>query len=241
MASHVATRISCPLQGFEGCRSGNGRGFTKKYFIDHLGTRHFKTDVLKASHKARVLSDSSLFSAFDQALHQAGIWLCVAIYGIPEPLRPVLNVADGVVVESDSTLDTNEAVVERVASLLTSLGVEPTCFDIDLLSRVFSNKLHTVKCIPPRLRLGFAKIFCCALDKVLACPGDLSVWVQLLILPCCVLTTFVPSNRAQRRSGERERCQFVCISQAIHRWKDPTDRFVLVMDRLAGLTPSFSR
>ncbi|PWA66991.1 hypothetical protein CTI12_AA321630 [Artemisia annua] len=193
MASLVATRISCPLQGFDGCRSGNGKGFTKKYFIDHLGTRHFKTDVLKASHKARVVSDFSLFSAFDQALHQAGIWLCgkcfcthtfsknckhadgdvvlapsfdeVAIYGIPVPPRPVLNVVDGVVVESASTLATDETVVEGSASVLPLLGVEPTCFDIELLSRVFSKKLHTVKCIPPRLRLGFAKIFRSALDK----------------------------------------------------------------------------
>ncbi|PWA91448.1 hypothetical protein CTI12_AA093400 [Artemisia annua] len=252
MASHITTRISCPLQGFEGCRSGNGKGFTKKYFIDHFGTRHFKTDALKASHKARVASDFSLFSAFDQALRQEGIWLCgecfcthtfsknckhvdgdvvlapsfdeFAIYGIPVPLRPVLNVVDGVAVESASTLDTDKAVVEGVASVLPSLGIEPTCFDIDLLSSVFSKKLRTVKCIPPRLRLGFAKIFRSALDKVIACPGDLSVWVQLLILPCCVLTTLMPTNRAQRRSGERERCQFESISRAILRWRDPADR-----------------
>ncbi|PWA64162.1 hypothetical protein CTI12_AA347150 [Artemisia annua] len=260
MASHVATRISCPLQGCDGCSGGNGKGLTKKYFIHHLGTRHFKTNVLKASHKARIASDFSLFSAFDQALHQAGIWLCgecfcthtfsknckhaagnvvlapsfddVAIYGIPVPPRPVLNTVEGIV-EPVGTLATYEFVVEGSASVMSSLGVESTCFDINLLDRVFSRKLRTVKCIPPRLRLGFAKLFRSALDKVLASPGDLSMWVQLLILPCCVLSTFVPTNRAQRRSGERERCQFDCISRAILRWRDPVDRFGLVMDRLA--------
>ena len=59
MASLGAFRISCPLQGHEGCSGGNVKGFTKKYFSGHLGTRHFKTDVLKASYKARIASDFS--------------------------------------------------------------------------------------------------------------------------------------------------------------------------------------
>ncbi|PWA82649.1 Chromo domain-like protein [Artemisia annua] len=233
------------------------RGTSRSEGLQVFGKR------IQASHKARVASDFSLFSAFDQALHQAGIWLCgecfcthtfsknckhvdgdvllapsfdeVAIYGIPVPLRPISNMVNGVAVELASTLATVEDVVEGTTSVMHSRSVEPTCFDIDLLSRVFSKKLRTVKCIPPRLRLGFAKIFRSALDKVLACPGDLSVWVQLLILPCCVLTTFVPINKAQRRSSERERCQFESISRAILRWRDPADRFVLVMDRLAGM------
>ena len=33
-------------------------------------------------------------------------------------------------------------------------------------------------------------MFLHALDAVLACPGDVSAWVQLLVLPCCVLGTF---------------------------------------------------
>ncbi|GJR22593.1 hypothetical protein Tco_0971120 [Tanacetum coccineum] len=266
MASQRDGRISCPLQGREGCSGGNGKGLTKKYFIDHLGTRHFKTNDLKVSYKDRVTSDFSLFSALDSALHLAGIWLCgecfcthtfsknckhtggvvvsapcfeeVAIIGIPVPPRPDLSVVDST---SPGTLPTDsEAFVDGAVSQVHSLGVESICFDINLLSRVFSKKLRTVKCIPPRLRLGFAKLFCGALDNVLVNPGDLSVWVQLLILPCCVLSTFVPTNRAQRRSGERERCQFESISRAILRWKDPVDRLGLVSDRLAELTPSFS-
>nr|GEU34447.1 hypothetical protein [Tanacetum cinerariifolium] len=39
----------------------------------------------------------------------------------------------------------------------------------------------------------------------------------------------------------KERCQFESISYAILRWRDPVDRLSLVFDRLAKLTPSFSR
>ncbi|GJR09741.1 RNA-directed DNA polymerase, eukaryota, reverse transcriptase zinc-binding domain protein [Tanacetum coccineum] len=192
----------------EGCSGGNGKGLTKKYFIDHLGIRHFKTNDLKVSYKVRVTSDFSLFSALDSALHQAGIWLCGSCdSGIPVLLRPDLSVVDST---SAGILPTDsEAFVDEAIFQVHSLGVESICFDINLLSRVFSKKLRTVKCIPPRLRLGFAKLFCGALDNVLVNPGDLSVWVQLLILPCCVLSTFVPTNRAQRRSGEREQCHGV--------------------------------
>nr|GEX91107.1 CAAX amino terminal protease [Tanacetum cinerariifolium] len=43
---------------------------------------------------------------------------------------------------------------------------------------------------------------------------------------------------AQRQSGERERCQFECISRAILRGKVPGNRLGLVVDRLAEATPS---
>lgn len=267
MASLGAFRISYPLQGHEGCSGGNVKGFTKKYFIDHLGTRHFNTDVLKASYIARIASDFSLFSIFDQALHQAGIWICgecfcthtfstnykhvggdvvlapsfdeVAIYGIHMPLRPALNSVEGSVVdESVGTLGV-EKVAEGAASVMPPLSVESN-FDLNLLDRVFTKKLRTVKCIPPRARLGFAKLFRRMMDKVLARQGDLSAWVQLFILPSCVLSTFVPTNRAQRRTGERERCHLDSISCAILIWRDPVDRLGLVMDRLAVVLPSFN-
>ncbi|PWA51253.1 hypothetical protein CTI12_AA465710 [Artemisia annua] len=157
----------------------------------------------------------------------------VAIYGIPVPPRPGLDMVDGVVIEQYGTLASDEVVVE-----VDDVG--SSCFDINLLDQVFAKKMHTVKCIPPRLWLVFAKLFRCALDNVLARPKDLSVWVQLLILPGCVLSTFVPTNRAQRRYGERERCQFEGISRAILRWKDPADRLGSVLDRFSEATPSIS-
>nr|GFA68847.1 chromo domain-like protein [Tanacetum cinerariifolium] len=163
MASQGAGRISCPLQGREGCSGGNGKGLTKKYFINHLGTRHFKTNDLKVSYKDRVASDFSLFCALDSTLHQARIWVCrecfcthtfsksckhadgvvvlapsfkeVAIFGILVPTRPDLSVVDNT---SAVTLHSDEAVVDGAISKMHSLGVESICFDINLLSRVFS-------------------------------------------------------------------------------------------------------
>ena len=257
-------RISCPLQGHEGC---SGKGFTKKYFIDHLGTRHFKSEASKASHKARIANDHFLFSNLDLALHQAGIWLCgecfcthtfsknckhdvgdvvlapsfdeLAIHGIPMPLRPGMNIVKDYVIGGSVGTSVGDKIGEGSGSEVPLLDAESS-FDINLLDRVFSMKICTVKCIPPRARLGFAKIFREALDKVLARPGDLSAWVQLVILPSCVLSTYVPTNRAQRRSGERERHQLDSITRAILRWKDPADRLGLVKDRLAVVPPSFN-
>ncbi|GJV17233.1 hypothetical protein Tco_1362556 [Tanacetum coccineum] len=164
----------------------------------------------------------------------------VAIHGIPVPPRPDLCVMDGADAQYYGTLTTVESAVDGVSSRVPLTGVESICFDINLLGLVFSKKLCTFKRIPPRLRLGFAKIFHSALDNVLICPGDLSAWVQLLILPCCALSSFVPTNRAQPRSSERYRCQYECISHAILRWRDPVERLGLVVDRLAEATSSFS-
>ncbi|KAL8158882.1 hypothetical protein V2J09_000419, partial [Rumex salicifolius] len=41
----------------------------------------------------------------------------------------------------------------------------------------------------------------------------------------------------ERRSGERQRCQFDSISRAILRWRDPSDRLRLVLDR-SDVAPS---
>ncbi|GKB24524.1 hypothetical protein Tco_0863925 [Tanacetum coccineum] len=67
----------------------------------------------------------------------------VAIFGIPVPSRPDLSVVNST---SACTLPTNnEDVVDRAIS-----RVETICFDINLLSRILSKKLCTVKCIPLR-------------------------------------------------------------------------------------------
>ncbi|GKD38178.1 hypothetical protein Tco_1258385, partial [Tanacetum coccineum] len=97
------------------------------------------------------------------------LWRCdeVAIHGIPVSPQPDSSVMDGADAESVGT--TAESVVAGVASRVPLPGVEAICFDINLLSRVFSKRLHTIKCIPPRLRLGFAKLFRSYLDNVLVC------------------------------------------------------------------------
>nr|GEZ34997.1 hypothetical protein [Tanacetum cinerariifolium] len=73
----------------------------------------------------------------------------VAIYGIHVPPKPGLSVVDCTTI---GTLRTDKAIIDGDNSQVPSLGVESICFDIILFSRVFSKKLHTVKCIPPRWR-----------------------------------------------------------------------------------------
>ncbi|GJU30307.1 putative reverse transcriptase domain-containing protein [Tanacetum coccineum] len=89
-----------------------------------MGTRHFKTNDVKFSYKARIASDFSLFSSLESALHQAGIWLCVAIHGIHVPPRPDLCVMDGVNVESSGTI----AIVESIVDEVTSQSSTTFCF-----------------------------------------------------------------------------------------------------------------
>lgn len=107
-------RIPCLFRGRDGCNSGGGKGLTKKYFIDHLESRHFSSLASRAYLKDLIGSDFSLFSSLDIALKKAAIWLCGnclrthsfsksckhddgsvilapssvddAIYGIPRPL-----------------------------------------------------------------------------------------------------------------------------------------------------------
>ncbi|GKE19332.1 hypothetical protein Tco_1426909 [Tanacetum coccineum] len=88
----------------------------------------------------------------------------------------VVNESTTEPVDTLATVDV-ESVVDGGASQVPLPGVEPNCFDINLF-----NRLRMIKCIPLKLRLGFAKIFRSALENVLRCLGDLSAWVQLLIL-----------------------------------------------------------
>nr|GEY06032.1 chromo domain-like protein [Tanacetum cinerariifolium] len=71
----------------------------------------------------------------------------IAIHGIPVPARPELGMLDGTIAEAIGTLATSRTVVDGVDSHVLLPGVESTCFGIDLLSRVFSKKLRTIKCI----------------------------------------------------------------------------------------------
>lgn len=98
------------------------------------------------------------------------------------------------------------------------VGCSSSGFEVDLVGRVLAKPLRTVNSIPPKLRLGCARVFLQTLDVVLACPSDISVWVQvqLLILPYSVLGAFLPKNRGEQRSGMREPCQFDNISSVGH-------------------------
>nr|GEW46054.1 hypothetical protein [Tanacetum cinerariifolium] len=156
----------------------------------------------------------------DQALYQAGIWLygiCFCIHTFSKNCKH----ADGVVVLAPS--------FDEVA-----------IYDIH---------------VPPKP--GLSVVDCTIVgtlrtDKAII-DGDNSQVPSLGVESICFdiilfsrvfskklrMVKFIPP-RAQRRSEERERCQFEYISCAILRWRDPVERLGLVSDRLADLTPSFS-
>ncbi|KAL8103791.1 hypothetical protein AgCh_028116 [Apium graveolens] len=215
MVNPGVLRISCPLKGSDGCCGGpGGLGMANKNCKHADGTVISAPDVTEA-----------------------------ALCSIPTPIvshMVAVNIDVGQRGASSSSPSGSSRDLVGVPSGGV-VGLDSISFDVDLLDKFLSSQRCMVKCIPSKLRLGFARIFLSALDKVLACAADLSSWVQLLILPCCTLSSFVPSNRAQRRSGERERCQFEHISSAILRWRDSGDRMGLVKDRLAFLTTSTRR
>ncbi|MFS8014296.1 hypothetical protein Hanom_Chr15g01342921 [Helianthus anomalus] len=84
-----------------------------------------------------------------------------------------------------------------------TLPPEGVVTDVALLERVFSLRFQTVKCIPPTCRLAFAQVLTGALRKVVASPGSVENWVQLLLLSC-----------------NRKSLQCSSILQALALWKD---------------------
>lgn len=72
----VVERISCLYRGRDGCNSGGGKGLTKKYLIDRLGTHHFSSEAARIYLKDSIGCDPYLFFSLDIALQKGGIWLC---------------------------------------------------------------------------------------------------------------------------------------------------------------------
>ncbi|MFS8001403.1 hypothetical protein Hanom_Chr13g01190001 [Helianthus anomalus] len=66
----------------------------------------------------------------------------------------------------------------------------------------------------------FAQVLTGALRKVVASPGSVNNWVQLLLLPRCTLRVVRPSSRQERRSGNRKSLQCSNILHALTVWKD---------------------
>ncbi|CAL1369107.1 unnamed protein product [Linum trigynum] len=78
--------------------------------------------------------------------------------------------------------------------------------------------LRTVKSIPPKCRLGFARALKGALDDVGVSPGDISCWIRLLVLPLYVLKTFSPRSNLECQSAIRRLCQEESVTSDIIAW-----------------------
>ncbi|XP_074316088.1 uncharacterized protein LOC141652482 [Silene latifolia] len=91
------------------------------------------------------------------------------IYGIPRPSVP-----------SPSVISSN-------------VGVEPVGWTVSSFDRLLSLGLRTAKSIPPKCRLGFARVLKEALNDVVGSSGDISCWICLLVLLRATLDEVPPS------------------------------------------------
>lgn len=91
-------------------------------------------------------------------------------------------------------------VVDVVEHPVESLGIY-----LELLDMLYQKQITTISNIPPPCRLNFSRALKTALDKILAKPTDLSAWIQLLLLPICTLSLYIPKNTSEERSGTRKK------------------------------------
>ncbi|XP_056683636.1 uncharacterized protein [Spinacia oleracea] len=247
MAASVE-KFHCPFVGLSGCQDGGGRGLVRSSLITHLRDRHCCTDVRDVTRHS-LITNLQVFTTAEVTFRRMGIWLCgdcfkththrircrhgsgsstvfvdppdsgdgtirFTLYGIQKPQAPA------------SELSTSVAPREHHFS-----------FDVALLNTLWSKRLRSVKSIPPKCRLGFSRVLKGALDKVICRPDDIACWVQLLVLPLCVLKTFSPRSNRECSSGVRRRQQEESITSAIRSWGVPGGSEQLVIDTLASVSP----
>ncbi|XP_026457446.1 uncharacterized protein LOC113358136 [Papaver somniferum] len=104
---------------------------------------------------------------------------------------------------------------------------------LDMLDTVFQRRITTIASIPPPCRLQFSRTLKAALDKVLAKPGDLQAWIQLLFLPTCTLNLYAPKCPIDERSGTRKKLQIAAINQNLSVWREPSGCAALVQQLLS--------
>ncbi|KAD7116563.1 hypothetical protein E3N88_03831 [Mikania micrantha] len=68
--------------------------------------------------------------------------------------------------------------------------------------------------------MAFAQALSVSLGTVALMPDSIEAWVRLLILPRCTLQLVKPSNRQERRSGNRKSLQCISIQRALAIWGD---------------------
>nr|GEX97058.1 hypothetical protein [Tanacetum cinerariifolium] len=105
---------------------------------------------------------------------------------------------------------------------------------------LFSEGLRTVKSIPPKCCLRFSRVLKGALDKVICKSDDISCWVSLLVLPLCLLKTFVPRSNLECKSAIKRQRQEESIANAIRSWSLPGGSLQLVRETLAEPYPQWS-
>ncbi|MFS8025167.1 hypothetical protein Hanom_Chr16g01471741 [Helianthus anomalus] len=156
-----------------------------------MQSTHLKTENRRLSLKEAISKDLDLFMDVAEVLRAGDKWLCgkcMVMHALSRGCKHDNEVVSfamisggvedfivGIGKPCQVVVDTNPPHPARLGS------------DVNLLERVFSLPIQTVKSIPPSCRLLFAQVLTGALRKVVASPGSVNNWVQLLLLPRCTL------------------------------------------------------
>lgn len=109
---------------------------------------------------------------------------------------------------------------------------ESVSISVQMPDLIFQKQITTVSCIPPLCRFNFSRTLKASLDKVILQPTDLSSWLQLLLLPTCILRFYVPKSTVEERSGNQKILQTGSINQALAKWKEPNGCMELLQNVL---------
>ncbi|KAI3776189.1 hypothetical protein L1987_45961 [Smallanthus sonchifolius] len=211
----------CPFKGFHCCPDGTSgsKGFPR--LVAHIKRLHLSSDDRKGTLREAVSTDYDLFVSVGEALKVSGQWLCGVCICLHALSRACHHV-DGIAHFKWVARDAEEFIVgipkPNVGREVVPLG--EVVMDGVLLERVFSLPITIVKSIPHNCQMALAQALTVALGKVAAMPDSVEAWVRLLLLPCCTLRVFRPSNRQERRSGNRKSLQCHSIQRSLAAWRD---------------------
>ncbi|GKB10686.1 hypothetical protein Tco_0844609 [Tanacetum coccineum] len=193
------------------------RGFPR--LVAHIKRLHLSSDDRRGALREALSTDCELFVSVGEALKALDQWVCGVCMCL-HALSRACHHTDGMTRFKWVAGDVEEFIVgivrPQVRREVVPLG--GVVVDEVLLDRVFSLPITTVKSIPHSCRMAFSHALAAALGKVAATPTSIEAWVKLLLLPRCTLRVFRPSNRQERRSGNRKSLQCHSIQRALASW-----------------------
>ncbi|KAD7476910.1 hypothetical protein E3N88_00046 [Mikania micrantha] len=215
---------TCPFKFFHECKDGKPGSVGFFRLLDHMQSTHLKTECRRQSLQGAISKDLDLFLDVAEVLRAGGKWLCGKCM-VMHALSRGCKHDNEVVLFAINSGDVEDFIVGIRKPCQVVVDTNPRHQaglggKVNLLERVFSLPIQTVKSIPPSCRLLFAQVLTGALRKVVASPGSVDNWVQLLLLPRCTLRVVIPSSRQERRSGNRKSLQCSNILHALTVWKD---------------------
>ena len=118
--------------------------------------------------------------------------------------------------------------------LLLVEDAPPVPFDTTLLDKVLRCNIPTLASVPPSCRLAFSDLYCSVLEQIVASPNEVASWLELFLLPKCILrypsVQSLPTNR-------RSQSQVAAIRTALHTWSQPDGPRLLALQALENGHP----